>query len=155
MKNPWGYGSYADLITKAILESPEKKLTLCEIYEWFIKNIPYFQARSSPETSKQWKNSVRHNLSLHPKFVKVERIVPGKVSCSWWTIKNKEERINGTIRIEQNPIVPKNEVGLYVPIHIDIPLEQRINTQVGEKIINFLRLWLKNSKKSLFFAIFA
>ena len=50
--------------------SPLKKMTLNDIYEWIVKNIQYFKNDSDTNSSVAWKNSVRHNLSLHPIFQK-------------------------------------------------------------------------------------
>ncbi|XP_012666736.1 forkhead box protein P3 isoform X3 [Otolemur garnettii] len=59
--------TYATLIRWAILEAPEKQRTLNEIYRWFTRMFAYF--RNHPAT---WKNAIRHNLSLHKCFVRVE-----------------------------------------------------------------------------------
>ncbi|XP_004690096.2 PREDICTED: forkhead box protein P3 isoform X2 [Condylura cristata] len=59
--------TYATLIRWAILESPEKQRTLNEIYHWFTRMFAFF--RNHPAT---WKNAIRHNLSLHKCFVRVE-----------------------------------------------------------------------------------
>ncbi|KAG8520812.1 Forkhead box protein P3 [Galemys pyrenaicus] len=65
----WGSGSplpYTPNL-QAILESPEKQRTLNEIYHWFTRMFAFF--RNHPAT---WKNAIRHNLSLHKCFVRVE-----------------------------------------------------------------------------------
>ncbi|XP_004376892.1 forkhead box protein P3 isoform X2 [Trichechus manatus latirostris] len=59
--------TYATLIRWAILEAPEKQRTLNEIYHWFTRMFAFF--RNHPAT---WKNAIRHNLSLHKCFVRVE-----------------------------------------------------------------------------------
>ena len=55
MRNAWGNMSYADLITQAILSSAEKRLTLSEIYEWIVQNIPYFADKASSPSTAGWK----------------------------------------------------------------------------------------------------
>ena len=55
MRNAWGNMSYAELITQAILSSPEKKLTLSEIYEWIVRNVPYFADKASSPSTAGWK----------------------------------------------------------------------------------------------------
>jgi hypothetical protein len=40
-RNAWGNLSYADLITQAILSSPDKRLTLSQVYEWMVANVRY------------------------------------------------------------------------------------------------------------------
>ncbi|KAJ3045850.1 Forkhead box protein J3 [Rhizophlyctis rosea] len=69
------------MIAYAINCSPQKMLTLNDIYKWFQEHFPYY--RSAPPG---WKNSIRHNLSLNSGFVKTARPVnePGK--GSYWKL---------------------------------------------------------------------
>ena len=53
--NPWGKGSYSDLITMALLSSPEGKMKLDEIYRWITMNIPYFRNKGDEISSSGWK----------------------------------------------------------------------------------------------------
>ena len=71
--------SYIELIAKAILESPGQKLSLQDIYTTLEKKYPYFQVADAG-----WRNSVRHNLSLHECFCKTEKCGNGK--GHYWTI---------------------------------------------------------------------
>ena len=71
--------SYIELIAKAILDSPEQKLRLHDLYDALEKKHPYFQVADAG-----WKNSVRHNLSLHECFCKSERCGNGK--GHYWSI---------------------------------------------------------------------
>nr|XP_026492896.1 forkhead box protein P1 isoform X1 [Vanessa tameamea] len=72
--------TYASLIRQAIIESPDKQLTLNEIYNWFQSTFCYFRRNAAT-----WKNAVRHNLSLHKCFMRVEN-VKGAV----WTVDEVE-----------------------------------------------------------------
>ncbi|XP_018103932.1 forkhead box protein P4 isoform X2 [Xenopus laevis] len=72
--------TYASLIRQAILETPDRQLTLNEIYNWFTRMFAYFRRNTAT-----WKNAVRHNLSLHKCFVRVEN-VKGAV----WTVDELE-----------------------------------------------------------------
>ncbi|XP_075897924.1 forkhead box protein P1-like isoform X8 [Nelusetta ayraudi] len=72
--------TYASLIRQAIFESPRRQLTLNEIYNWFTRNFAYFRRNAAT-----WKNAVRHNLSLHKCFVRLEN-VKGAV----WTVDEIE-----------------------------------------------------------------
>ncbi|ROT70546.1 Forkhead box protein P4 [Penaeus vannamei] len=72
--------TYASLIRQAIIESPDKQLTLNEIYNWFQNTFAYFRRNAAT-----WKNAVRHNLSLHKCFMRVEN-VKGAV----WTVDEVE-----------------------------------------------------------------
>lgn len=83
-RNAWGNMSYADLITQAIQGSPDKRLTLSQIYEWMVQNVPYFKDKGDSNSSAGWKNSIRHNLSLHNRFMRVQNEGTGK--SSWWMI---------------------------------------------------------------------
>ncbi|XP_062042565.1 forkhead box protein O3 isoform X1 [Lepus europaeus] len=83
-RNAWGNLSYADLITHAIQSSPDKRLTLSQIYEWMVRCVPYFKDKGDSNSSAGWKNSIRHNLSLHSRFMRVQNEGTGK--SSWWII---------------------------------------------------------------------
>ncbi|XP_059838971.1 forkhead box protein O3B [Hypanus sabinus] len=83
-RNAWGNMSYADLITKAIQSSADKRLTLSQIYDWMVRCVPYFKDKGDSNSSAGWKNSIRHNLSLHSRFVRVQNEGTGK--SSWWMI---------------------------------------------------------------------
>ncbi|XP_030395056.1 forkhead box protein O6 [Gopherus evgoodei] len=83
-RNAWGNLSYADLITKAIESSPEKRLTLSQIYDWMVRYVPYFKDKGDSNSSAGWKNSIRHNLSLHTRFIRVQNEGTGK--SSWWML---------------------------------------------------------------------
>ncbi|XGW25097.1 hypothetical protein V3C99_006481 [Haemonchus contortus] len=83
-RNAWGNLSYADLITQAIMQSPEKRLTLSQVYEWMVQNVPYFRDKGDSNSSAGWKNSIRHNLSLHSRFMRIQNEGAGK--SSWWVI---------------------------------------------------------------------
>ena len=58
MRNAWGNMSYAELITQAILSTPEKRLTLSEIYDWIVKNVPYFADKANSPSTAGWKVSL-------------------------------------------------------------------------------------------------
>lgn len=54
-RNAWGNLSYADLITQAITSSADKRLTLSQIYEWMVQNVPYFKDKGDSNSSAGWK----------------------------------------------------------------------------------------------------
>ncbi|XP_061178799.1 forkhead box protein P1-like isoform X2 [Saccostrea echinata] len=89
--------TYASLIRQAIIESPHKQLTLNEIYQWFQNTFAYFRRNEAT-----WKNAVRHNLSLHKCFMRVEN-VKGAV----WTVdevefyKRRPQKLGGNMPIKE------------------------------------------------------
>ncbi|MEQ2287188.1 hypothetical protein AMECASPLE_009924 [Ameca splendens] len=56
-RNAWGNQSYADLITRAIESTPEKRLTLSQIYDWMVRYVPYFKDKGDSNSSAGWKFS--------------------------------------------------------------------------------------------------
>ncbi|KAM9205219.1 forkhead box protein M1 [Mergus octosetaceus] len=71
--------SYMAMIQFAINSTERKRMTLKDIYTWIEDHFPYFKHVAKPG----WKNSIRHNLSLHDMFVR-ETSANGKIS--FWTI---------------------------------------------------------------------
>lgn len=100
--------TYASLIRQAIIECPERQLTLNEIYNWFTTTFCYFRRNAAT-----WKNAVRHNLSLHKCFMRVEN-VKGAV----WTVDELEfykrrpqrlqERLTSTTSTSTGSLPPNN-----------------------------------------------
>lgn len=63
-RNAWGNLSYADLITKAIESTPDKRLTLSQIYDWMVRNVDYFKDKGDSNSSAGWK--VRRHYNQNP-----------------------------------------------------------------------------------------
>ncbi|KAI1310832.1 hypothetical protein F5Y03DRAFT_7908 [Xylaria venustula] len=74
--------SYAQLIGMAILRSPQKKLTLSQIYKWISDTYKFYNANDAG-----WQNSIRHNLSLNKAFIKQERPKDDPGKGNYWAIE--------------------------------------------------------------------
>uniref|UniRef100_A0A3Q2PLY5 Forkhead box protein P2-like n=1 Tax=Fundulus heteroclitus TaxID=8078 RepID=A0A3Q2PLY5_FUNHE len=90
--------TYAALIRQAIIEASDMQLTLNEIYNWFTRTFAYFRRNAAT-----WKNAVRHNLSLHKCFVRVEN-VKGAV----WTVDEEEYQRRRSQKMAGSPSLMKN-----------------------------------------------
>nr|XP_057931922.1 forkhead box protein P2-like isoform X2 [Doryrhamphus excisus] len=90
--------TYATLIRQAIMESPHKQLTLNEIYNWFTRTFVFFRRNAAT-----WKNAVRHNLSLHRCFVRVEN-AKGAV----WTVDEVEYQRRRSQKMTGSPHLMKS-----------------------------------------------
>ena len=72
--------SYIALISMAILQHPERKMMLGEIYNYITDKYPYYRNMAD----RAWRNSIRHNLSLNECFIKCGRADNGK--GNYWSI---------------------------------------------------------------------
>uniref|UniRef100_A0A3Q4AAY4 Forkhead box protein M1 n=1 Tax=Mola mola TaxID=94237 RepID=A0A3Q4AAY4_MOLML len=93
--------SYMAMIQFAINSRKDKRMTLKEIYTWIEDNFPYFRQVAKPG----WKNSIRHNLSLHDMFIR-ETSADNKIS--FWTIRPEDNRCLTLDQVykQQKKVVP-------------------------------------------------
>ncbi|KAI2639607.1 hypothetical protein GGS26DRAFT_275206 [Hypomontagnella submonticulosa] len=82
--------SYAQMITQAIMSTPEEKLNLAGIYQYITRHYAYY--RHQPPSG--WQNSIRHNLSLNKAFMKAPRTTdePGK-GMKWEIVPEAREEM--------------------------------------------------------------
>ncbi|KAK2758905.1 forkhead transcription factor fkh1 [Colletotrichum kahawae] len=82
--------SYAQMITQAIINTPEGKLNLNGIYNFIMNNYAYYRHQQAAG----WQNSIRHNLSLNKSFDKVARSTdePGK-GMKWQIVADAREEM--------------------------------------------------------------
>ncbi|XP_021020881.1 forkhead box protein M1 isoform X4 [Mus caroli] len=110
--------SYMAMIQFAINSTERKRMTLKDIYTWIEDHFPYFKHIAKPG----WKNSIRHNLSLHDMFVR-ETSANGKVS--FWTIHPSANRYLTLDQVFKQQKRPNPELHRNVAIKTEIPLGAR------------------------------
>ncbi|ORZ14602.1 fork head domain-domain-containing protein [Absidia repens] len=77
--------SYSSLITQAILEAENERMTLRQIYDWIVQKYPSLYNA----TDIGWQNTIRHNLSLNRCFKKLPKSdsdISAKGKGGYWTI---------------------------------------------------------------------
>eukprot|EP00069_Balaena_mysticetus_P010823 bmy_06794T0 len=110
--------SYMAMIQFAINSTERKRMTLKDIYTWIEDHFPYFKHIAKPG----WKNSIRHNLSLHDMFVR-ETSANGKVS--FWTIHPSANRYLTLDQVFKQQKRPNPEVRRNVAVKTELPLGAR------------------------------
>lgn len=98
--------SYAALIGQAIFSTPNRRMSLADIYTYIMTLYPFYKKQDAG-----WQNSIRHNLSLNECFVKTQRAPdePGK-GCLWSVLPGTEEQFTGGNFYKKGKI-PKNAGG--------------------------------------------
>jgi hypothetical protein len=70
----------------AIRESENEMLLLSDIYQWIADHYAYYS-----NTTSNWRNSVRHNLSTNKHFLKVTRKYGQPGRGGFWTIRSESK----------------------------------------------------------------
>ncbi len=79
--------SYVALISMAIQNCQEKRLTLNGIYDYITQKFPYYRNREN----QGWRNSIRHNLSLHECFMKLPAKGGKNGKSHYWVLDPNHE----------------------------------------------------------------
>jgi len=91
--------AYTYLIYHAIKDMQKEKVTLGEIYGKIMEDYAYYR---SIATQTAWKNSIRHNLTMHKSFVKIKRVHGDSGKGGYWRVD--EEIASHEIAFEPKPV---------------------------------------------------
>ncbi|KAL8973196.1 MAG: hypothetical protein Q9183_000098 [Haloplaca sp. 2 TL-2023] len=79
--------SYSKIIGMAILRAKDRRLTLDQLYTWIAETFSFFRLEDGG-----WKNSIRHNLSIHKEFQKLQRSKDDPGKGNYWIIQPGKEQ---------------------------------------------------------------
>ncbi|KAL7674879.1 hypothetical protein ACOME3_001152 [Neoechinorhynchus agilis] len=85
--------TYVELITLAIEKSPYQRLKVRQIYRWLQTNVSFFNERSESPEREKWQNTIRHTLSVHNRFVRIE-LDEGTVNGYWIVDQSRPGRLH-------------------------------------------------------------
>ncbi|XP_052392131.1 forkhead box protein E1-like [Carassius gibelio] len=110
--------SYIALISMAIANSPDRRLTLGGIYKFITERFPFYQ-----DNSKKWQNSIRHNLTLNDCFIKVPR-EPGRPGKgNYWALDpNAEDMFESGSFLRRRKRFKRSDFTTYSPYVHESPV---------------------------------
>merc|ERR1719189_48192 len=119
--------SYPQIIAEALNNASEKTLVLSDIYKAINAKYPYYKLET-----QRWKESIRHNLSVNKKFIKVEKFADfDKRGCYWKLLEDHS--------IPPLKVLQKNKKAEHAYIKTepneDITEHQRIKSEPNEDFI--------------------
>lgn len=163
--------SLFSLHVQAIMEASDMQLTLNEIYNWFTRTFAYFRRNAATwKVSHQQiincdfsgvsclidaaciqqyllhsdQNAVRHNLSLHKCFVRVEN-VKGAV----WTVdeaeyqRRRSQKITGYGRLLPINHSTQIRLSIYVYLRSNIKIQDSFNNKLYNNNKLYMFIWKK------------
>ncbi|XP_061573797.1 forkhead box protein E1 [Cololabis saira] len=110
--------SYIALISMAIANSPDRKLTLGGIYKFITERFPFYR-----DNSKKWQNSIRHNLTLNDCFIKIPR-EPGRPGKgNYWALDpNAEDMFESGSFLRRRKRFKRCDMSTYAPYVHETPV---------------------------------
>ncbi|KAJ7401850.1 forkhead box protein O3 [Pitangus sulphuratus] len=138
-RNAWGNLSYADLITRAIESSPEKRLTLSQIYDWMVRCVPYFKDKGDSNSSAGWKG-IKAEVNISDVVTKAYYYVSAN-SDKHYLVKQTflhEEYTRGTIFLFVKRVTARSTSaeGLVKCRHKHITLLNVISCKESQALVN-------------------
>lgn len=94
---------YATLIYMAVQSLKKEKVTLGEIYHYVKTHFAYYRANDNG-----WKNSIRHNLTQHDCFIKVQRTEEHPGKGGYWQLATNHGSMfkNGVFKRKRRKVAP-------------------------------------------------